>query len=83
MKPATEIESSDAEVIVAAVDNLAVAVNKCWLDFSPEAQSRALELETCLCFLRRKIINVAAMPNDQKLSHAAGDSRQPEIRSEN
>ena len=26
---------------------------------------------------------VAAMPNDQKLSHAAGDSRQPEIRSGN
>ncbi len=65
MKPAAEIESADAEVIVTAVDNLAAAVNKCWLDFSPEAQSRALELETCLCFLRRKIITVAAMPNEK------------------
>ena len=65
MKPANEIEPADAEVIVAAVDNLAVAVNKCWLDFSPEAQLRALQLETCLCFLRRKIITVAAMPNDR------------------
>ena len=30
-----------------------------------------------------KSITVAAMPNDQKLSHAAGDIRQPETRSEN
>ena len=30
-----------------------------------------------------KSIGHAAMPNDQKLSHAAGDSRQPETRSEN
>ena len=28
-------------------------------------------------------IKTRMQPNDQKLSHAAGDSRQPEIRSEN
>ena len=31
----------------------------------------------------RDAITVAAWPNDQKLSHAAGEFRQPEIRSGN
>ena len=30
-----------------------------------------------------KYVRIRMPPNDQKLSHAAGDSRQPENRSEN
>ena len=33
--------------------------------------------------MRCMFIKCETMPNDQKLSHAAGDSRQPETRSEN
>ena len=44
----------------------------------------AMPLNQILKLLRcHKSINVAKQPNEQKLSHAAGDSRQPETRSEN
>jgi hypothetical protein len=32
-----------------------------------------------VCVFHKSVV----MPNDQKLSHAAGDSRQPETRSDN
>jgi hypothetical protein len=47
--------AADAAAIRGSIDALAAAISAIWLDLSPEAQARALALESKLASVRRLV----------------------------
>lgn len=50
------ISGEDVFLLRNLIDRLAHDISKCWLDMSPEAQQRAMELESSLSALRKWMV---------------------------